>query len=62
MAAHVYRVVTYISDQNGNMKTDPGPWLASQNEADRWADHLRKLGYRAEVEKLRGDISGDYRR
>jgi polyphosphate kinase 2 (PPK2 family) len=56
----VYRVVTYISDPNGHRKIDPGPWLKSQNEAEYWADYLRTLGYRAEIEKLRGDISGNH--
>ena len=55
----VYRVVTYISDPNGNRKIDPGPWLKSQNEAEYWADHLRTIGYRAEVEKLRGNVTGN---
>ena len=58
----MYRVVTYISDPNGNRKIDPGPWLKSQNEAEYWADHLRTMGYRAEVEKLRGDVTANYRR
>ena len=59
-AAHVYRVITYTSDQQGNRKIDPGPWLKSESEAEYWADHLRTLGYRAEVEKLRGDVTGKY--
>lgn len=56
----MYRVVTFISDQNGNRKVDPGPWLASQNEAEHWADHLRTLGYRVEIEKLHGNVTGNH--
>ena len=58
----VYRVVTYISDPNGNRKIDPGPWLKSQNDAEYWADYLRTIGYRAEIQKLHGDITANYRR
>ena len=58
----MYRVVTFTKDRDGNRIIDPGPWLKSQNEAEYWADHLRTMGYRAEVEKLRGDITANYRR
>ena len=58
----VYRVVTYISAPNGHRKIDPGPWLKSQNEAEYWADYLRTIGYRFEIEKLRGDITRNYQR
>jgi hypothetical protein len=56
----VYRVITFTSDPNGNRTIDPGPWLMSQNEAEYWADHLRTLGYRVSIEKLRGDVSGNH--
>ena len=56
----MYRVVTYIKDRNGNRILDPGPWLASHNEADYWADYLRMLGYRVSVEKLEGKITGNH--
>lgn len=56
----VYRVVTYISDPNGHRKIDPGPWLKSKDEAEYWADYLRTIGYRTEIEKLRGDVSGNH--
>ena len=56
----MYRVVTYISDHQGNLKVDPGPWLASQSAADYWADFLRTIGYRVEIEKLQGNVTGNH--
>ena len=56
----MYRVVTYISDHNGNRQIDPGPWLASQDEARYWAEFLQTIGYRVEVERLQGSVSGNH--
>ena len=56
----MYRVVTYTKDRNGNRIIDPGPWLASHNEADYWADYLRMLGYRVSIERLEGKITGNH--
>ena len=56
--ANVYRVVTSAKDHRGTLINDPGPWLASENEADFWADFLQSLGYNAKVEKLTGNLSG----
>jgi len=34
-----------------------GPWLQSEDDANRWAMVLKKLGYIVQVENMRGEIS-----
>ena len=57
---NVYRVVTFSKDKHGNRIPDPGPWLATENQADFWADFLQSVGYRVKVEKLSGDLTGNH--
>lgn len=53
----MHRVVTDIRDYRGKRILEAGPWLVTENEADQWAANLRDLGYKAHVERMKGDIS-----
>ena len=54
----MHRVVTDIRNHRGQRILEPGPWLATQSEADNWAELLQGLGYKTKVERLHGEISG----
>ena len=54
----MHRVVTDIRNHRGQRILEPGPWLATQSEADYWAELLREMGYKTKVERLHGEISG----
>lgn len=50
----VHRVVTDIRDHRGNRILELGPWHASQESAEFWADTLRGLGYKVTIERMDG--------
>jgi len=54
----VHRVVSRWLDHRGKWVVDTGPWLASQEDAERWAGHLRGLGYQAKVESIGSQVHG----
>lgn len=54
----MHRVVTDTRDHRGHRLLEAGPWLASREDAENWAEILRDLGYKAHVERMHGELSG----
>lgn len=55
----MYRVVTKYRDRGGARPiVERGPWHASRQTAEYWADVMRQLGYIALVETQQGIGSG----
>lgn len=55
----MHRVVSKCLDHRGRWVVEAGPWLVSYQEAEAWADELRRMGYIAQVEGMRGSLDGD---
>jgi len=54
----VHRVVSRWLDHRGKWIVDTGPWLSSSEDAERWAEQLRGLGYQAKVESIGSQVQG----
>ncbi len=54
----MHRVVTDIRDYRGQRILEAGPWLASRDDAENWAEILQGLGYKAHVERMNGELAG----
>lgn len=56
----MYRVVTKRFDHRDKWIVEPGPWHTARHDAEQWAETFRALGYNAEVEGMRGQVSDGY--
>lgn len=54
----MYRVITKNRDRSGGICVERGPWHPTRHEAEYWAEELRHLGYRVEIEGSGTDFGG----
>ena len=54
----MHRVVTDTRDHRGHRILEAGPWLVSHDDAERWAEILKDLGYKVHVERMHGELGG----
>lgn len=54
----MHRVVTDTRDHRGNRILEAGPWHATKEDAEHWAEVLRAIGYKVHVERMNGELGG----
>jgi hypothetical protein len=55
----VYRVITKYRNGTARPIVEHGPWHATRDTAEYWAEILNQRGYQTEIESQRGPEQGD---